>query len=459
MKVAFVNQPVDTILPPNQNSVGGCTYGAAKALSRLCSIVVCGMKDSQYVLEPEPKDALLRCHFIESRPFDRWVFQAMRRYRRLAPRSSLLSVSNHLYPDYARQVAQRLRDENCDVIHIQHSTQYLPIIRRFNPHSRIVLEMHAEWFSQSSASVFLDRVRHADVIAGVSRYVVEKTQKAFPGIADRCRVFYNGIHPDEFPMEKDYATARSTKIKRILYTGAVSPHRGVHVLMKAFNTVVKRYPNVHLDIVGPHVIYPLLEIVDQRDEPMLEALLPYYSSEALSLTCRKLFRSRQYPDYRGRLNAMLDPECAEKVSFRGWVGDRDVLLSYYRGADVFVFPSLCNDSFGIPVVEAMAAGIPVVASRSGGVVEIVQDGITGTIVDKNDADSLSEAILAFLENDELRETTGRAARRRALGTFTWDLVAEHIFAEYCRMCSPDPEFAPGSKGSSVLKLTGPYTLP
>jgi glycosyltransferase involved in cell wall biosynthesis len=450
MKVAFVNQPVDTILPPNQNSVGGCTYGAGKALSRFCSILAFGMKDSQYALNPEPKDALLRCRFIESRPFDRWVFQAMRKYRRVMPRASLLSVSDYLYPDYGRKVAQALREEKCDVIHVQHATQYLPIIRSLNPEARIVLQMHAEWFSQSGASLFRERVRHADLVTGVSRYVVEKTQTAFPEIADRCRVFHNGVDPEEFPLEKDYAAARSGRIKRILYAGAVSPHRGLHVLMNAFNTLAKRCPNVHLDIVGPHVIYPLLEIVDQSDEPLVAALKPYYSSEASALIFRKVFHSRQFPDYAERLRAMLDAESAEKVSFRGWIGDRNALLSHFRAADVFVFPSLCNDSFGIPVVEAMASGVPVVASRSGGVVEIIQDGVTGTIVDKNDANSLGEAILAYLENDELRERTGRAARRRALETFTWAKVAEHIFAEYRRMSSPGPEILRASNGTSFL---------
>lgn len=434
MRVAFVNQPVDTILPPNQNSVGGCTYGAARALSRFCSIVIFGLKESQYALRPEAKDAVLQCRFIKSSAVDRWVFNVMGKLRRVAPRASLLSVSDLLYPDYGRQVAKALRDEHCDLIHVQHSTQYLPVIRRFNPDARIVLQMHAEWFSQSDPSIFLERVRNADLITGVSRYVVEKTQSTFPEIADRCRVFHNAINPDEFASEKDYAAARSRKIKRILYAGAVSPHRGVHVLMKAFNNVVRRCPDVQLDIVGPHTTYPLLEIIDQHDEAMVKAMLPYYSSEARSVVCRRLFGSRRHADYGEQVNGMLDPEASKKVTFHGWVGDRNNLLSYFRSADLFVFPSLCNDSFGIPVVEAMASGLPVVATRSGGVVEIVEDGRTGKIVEKDDADSLGEALLSFIEDDELRERTGRASRRRALSCFTWERVAEQMLSEYGKVC-------------------------
>ena len=49
-------------------------------------------------------------------------------------------------------------------------------------------------------------------------------------------------------------------------------------------------------------------------------------------------------------------EVAERVSFHGWVGHRPELIEYYYQGDIFVLPSICNDSFGIPVVEAMAAG-------------------------------------------------------------------------------------------------------
>ena len=46
MKVAFVNQPIDTILPPRQNSVGACTYGVAPILAKSCEVVVYGSRDS-----------------------------------------------------------------------------------------------------------------------------------------------------------------------------------------------------------------------------------------------------------------------------------------------------------------------------------------------------------------------------------------------------------------------------
>jgi glycosyltransferase involved in cell wall biosynthesis len=123
-------------------------------------------------------------------------------------------------------------------------------------------------------------------------------------------------------------------------------------------------------------------------------------------------------------------DVSEKVTFHGLVRHRAQLIEHYYAGDIFVLPSICNDSFGIPVVEAMAAGSPVVASRSGGVVETVKDRETGYIVEKNDPQQLAYTLLKLLEDDELREKMGRAGRERAMSKFTWDMVVETMLARY-----------------------------
>jgi glycosyltransferase involved in cell wall biosynthesis len=127
---------------------------------------------------------------------------------------------------------------------------------------------------------------------------------------------------------------------------------------------------------------------------------------------------------------MMPADVSEKVTFHGWVGHRPQLIEHYYQGDIFVLPSICNDSFGIPVVEAMAAGAPVVASRSGGVVETVKDRETGFIVEKNDAPQLAQALLSLLQDDALRKAMGKAGRERALANFTWDKVADTMFRRY-----------------------------
>jgi glycosyltransferase involved in cell wall biosynthesis len=99
------------------------------------------------------------------------------------------------------------------------------------------------------------------------------------------------------------------------------------------------------------------------------------------------------------------------------------LAEYYRSADVFVFPSIWDEPFGIPVIEAMAAGLPVVATRVGGVVETVEDGKTGFLVPPADSHALAEAISALVQDRALRERLGAAGRERALELFSFDSAA------------------------------------
>jgi len=120
-------------------------------------------------------------------------------------------------------------------------------------------------------------------------------------------------------------------------------------------------------------------------------------------------------------------------------------------ADIFVLPSVCNDSFGIPLVEAMAAGAPVVANLSGGVVETVTDRETGFIVEKNDAHQLAQALLRLLEDDALRETMGRGGRKRALAYFTWDKIAETMLRRYRELSRAGSSMPTEASRASVLE--------
>jgi glycosyltransferase involved in cell wall biosynthesis len=431
MRVAFVNQPIDTILAPKQTSVGACTYGVAHILAKSCDVVVYGSQDSHRTLGSEYSENGVFYKFFPSTRSDRMLLCARKNYSLMAPSAPPLSTSSLLHPSFARQVAMDLKRRQCDVIHVQHCSQCVPVIREYNPQAKIVLHLHAEWFSQADSRIFEERLKNIDLITAVSGYVADKTRRDFPAVASRCEVMYNGIDAREFTREKDYYQTNLRQQKRILYAGAISPHRGLHVLLEAFKMVVQRYPNVRLDLVGPDGNYPMQETFDVRDGALRKSVAPYYAFRPMSLLKSKLFpKASNRASYRSSLDAMMPADVAEKVTFHGWIGHRPELIDHYYQGDVFVLPSICNDSFGIPVVEAMAAGAPVVASRSGGVVETVNDRETGFIVEKNDPHQLAHALLKLLEDDVLRETMGRAARERALTHFTWDKVAETMLRRY-----------------------------
>ncbi len=419
MKIAFVSQPIDSILPPIQTSVGACTYGVARSVARSHDVVVYGLsgraapKDIGSTLFDEG----VQYRFLTASLSDLALNKAFWKYRHIAKLFNKgmlppLSTSNWLYPAYGRRVAKDLREQQCDIIHVQHNCQYLAAIRALNPNAKIILHLHAEWFPQCDWKTIGKSLRHVDLVTTVSNYVTEKTRRAVPQIADRCQTVYNGIEIDDFSRTKDYDGANRRRIKRIMYAGAVSPHKGIHILLDALQSVVRRYPEVTLEVVGPPGAYSIDENFPMNDQALIAKMKPFYRE-----------------DYMVYLKRKISTDMADKVAFLGAV-PRSKLLDYFFNADIFVFPPIWDEGYGIPPVEAMAASTPVVATRSGAVVETVLDGKTGFVVDKNDASALADALLKLLEDDALRESMGRAGRQRVLDYFTWDRVAQAMIKRY-----------------------------
>jgi glycosyltransferase involved in cell wall biosynthesis len=434
MKIAFVNQPIDTIIPPNQNSVGACTYWVARPLAQAAEVLVYGITDNHGNPAPVAEESGIDFRFFPATRRDKWLFRVLKALAKLFARSSPISTSRWLFPDYGRRVAADLNKQKCDVIHLQHCSQYAPLIRALNPEAKIVLHLHSEWFSQSNPKQLIDRLSAVDLVTTVGDYVTGKTKLSFPVVADRCETTYNGIDGREFSKENDYGASRRRRVKRILYSGAVSPHKGLHVLLDAFVLVARRYPDVVLDIVGPVGSYPIQESFDLRDLEAIRNVAPFYDTSLWSLVKSKITGNQPTKGlYLRYLESRLPEEIAGKVSFLGMFQRPELVDRYYQ-SDIFAFAPIWDEGFGLPAVEAMAAGLPVVTSRSGTLVETVIDGKTGILVEKNNATELAQALLLLLNDDDLREAMGRAGRQRALRHFTWDKIAEDMHARYMTLC-------------------------
>jgi glycosyltransferase involved in cell wall biosynthesis len=112
------------------------------------------------------------------------------------------------------------------------------------------------------------------------------------------------------------------------------------------------------------------------------------------------------------------------VTMLGLVQDRAALSRLYERADVFCLPSR-QESFGLVVPEAMAHGLPCIVTRTGELHEMVQDGVSGLVVDVNAPEQLTQAILALAAPSADLEPMSAAALRRS-ADYTWDAVASRV---------------------------------
>jgi len=126
----------------------------------------------------------------------------------------------------------------------------------------------------------------------------------------------------------------------------------------------------------------------------------------------------------------LPPELRERVLLLGALPNRD-LPPIHAACDAFVAPNVGGESFGIVLVEAMAAGLPVVASAIPGFDEVIRDGVDGLLVPPGDLEALTRALGRVLDEPELAERLRRAGRERARA-FSWEVVLPRLEAAYRR---------------------------
>src|SRR5204863_5817763 len=100
------------------------------------------------------------------------------------------------------------------------------------------------------------------------------------------------------------------------------------------------------------------------------------------------------------------------VEFLGRVSD-DERAALFKTADVYISPATGGESFGIVLLEAMAAGTAIVASDIHGYKGVVRRGREGLLVPPNDPKAIAAAIGRLLRDDELRAAIGAAGRERA----------------------------------------------
>jgi glycosyltransferase involved in cell wall biosynthesis len=128
---------------------------------------------------------------------------------------------------------------------------------------------------------------------------------------------------------------------------------------------------------------------------------------------------------------VMDAGLGDSFIFTGFKKD---VRPFLKDFDIFVIPSSYPDPFPRSVIEAMSFSLPVVGFRAGGIVESVDDGVTGILSEPGDTRAMADAILRLIADEDLREPMGRAGRERVKEKFSAQSVAlkiEGVILEVC----------------------------
>jgi phosphatidylinositol alpha-mannosyltransferase len=297
-----------------------------------------------------------------------------------------------LSPMIYQRVKEFLKRGRFDVIHLHEPlAPALPLIilrhSSLTPESILVGTFHA--YRESGAGYeygkpILKRfINRLDGKIAVSKAARDYVASYFPG---EYVIIPNGIDVERFGKAEPLEGLREGGSK-ILFVGRLEKRKGLKYLLRAFSLVKETLPKSKLIVVGAY---------DKDDK-------------------RPFVRYIRRHRLRG-------------VKFVGYVSEED-LPRYYRTCDVFCAPSIGFESFGIVLLEAMAAGVPIVASDIAGYREVLKDGEEGFLVPPGDEFALADALIRLLNDPSLRKEMGRRGQEKA-NAYSWERVAGRVLDYY-----------------------------
>jgi glycosyltransferase involved in cell wall biosynthesis len=132
----------------------------------------------------------------------------------------------------------------------------------------------------------------------------------------------------------------------------------------------------------------------------------------------------------------------------------ELIRDAYCSATILTHPSFV-ESFGMVLLEAMTAGVPVVAHNGTGIPCIIDDGVTGYVVDVRDTPEYTQALLSLLDDPALRQRMGNEGRRQAKTRFGQAEIASQLFAVYAEVIGTDVRNAAAQTPEALIKKSVP----
>ncbi len=239
------------------------------------------------------------------------------------------------------------------------------------------------WLGRPIGRRYMNKLDGRIAVSSAARHFISRY---FPG---EYEIIPNGVEVEFFANAKPFPEYTDGKTN-ILFVGRVEPRKGAQYLVRAYAKLKQRHPDTRLIICG------------------------------------------RGPEL-GDLRRFVHDEHVGDVLFAGRVSETDK-ARFYKTADVFCAPSTGQESFGIVLLEAMAAGTAAIASDIHGYKKVIQRNVSGLLVEPKDVDALCDALDRLVTEPELRRRLGVDGSIRAQ-EFDWSHVTDQLLAFYDRVIS------------------------
>ena len=289
-----------------------------------------------------------------------------------------------------RKLSKFIKEKNIQIIHLHSARAHTLgwLATRLMSGIKKVVSRRTEFHIKKNL-LSITKYRKIDRIIAISKQVRKiLIEDKIP--EEKIKVIYSGINYKNFEGLNGkylYKELRLNHRRKLVGTvGSLTPDKGHKYFLNACAEVKKNFPSIQFLIIG---------------EGKLKKSLIHLS--------RKL-------------------NLEDSVIFTGFRNDVPQLLSLL---DVFVLPSQ-TEGLGTSFLEAMASGLPIVATKTGGIPEVVKEGINGILVPLNSVSSLANGILRLLKDEKLAKEYGKAGERIVKETFDIDHTinqTERVYAE------------------------------
>jgi phosphatidylinositol alpha-1,6-mannosyltransferase len=303
-------------------------------------------------------------------------------------------------------LAMRQRIELALIGHVNY-TPLAWMLKRMQPRMRYGVILYGIEVWQPLGGLRRRALCGADFLISISEYTKRKAIEQNGLNEDRFYLLPNALEPT---VDRPVSPSEGMRMLSVCRFEKTERYKGVDKVIELLPEIQKQVPDIHYMIVG-----------DGSD----------------------LNRHKELAERLG---------VAERVSFMGFLED-EALHACYRDADLFVMPST-GEGFGFVFLEAMQYGKPVVAAACTAVPEVVVDGVSGVLVERNNPAQLLDAIIRLCRDRSLRERMGTAGRERLYQHFTFARFKQTLHEIILRQTAGAVSSPPSLATSSAARADG-----